>query len=200
MIYRYDIEQNTPEWELIKLGKFSASTADKLLMNEKNKGYQDLIGQLVEERITGKPCEGRFTGNEFTERGHELEGEAVQDYELRHLTATRKVGVVEYDEWVLCSPDRLIGDDGLLQIKCPIFKTQKEYLRTKKVPGNYYKQMQFELFVSGRKYNVFYSYHPFLSPFEQVIERDDQMINDIQEALKKAKNDVLNEIKLLVNG
>jgi hypothetical protein len=193
-------EQNTDAWIQYKLGKFSASTADKLLMDKKTIGYQDLIGQIVEERITGNPYEGKWQGNEFTDRGHEFEPEAVEDYETKHLIQTQKVGVIELDDWVLCSPDRLIDDNGLLQVKCPIFKTQKEYLKTEKVPGNYYKQMQFELFVSGRDFNVFYSYHPFLKPLEVIIERDDEMIAEIGKRLIEAKKDVLNEIKLLTNG
>jgi hypothetical protein len=195
-----DFQQNTDAWIQYKLGKFSASTADALLMDKKTKGYQNLIDQLVEERITGKPCEGKFGGNEFTERGHELEPEAAQSYEFENFMPLEIVGVVERDEWVLCSPDRLIGDNGLLQIKCPIFKTQREYLRTQKVPGNYYKQMQFELWVSEREYNIFYSYHPYLPAVTIRVDRDEEMIKQIAERVEQAKEEVLNEIKILTNG
>jgi len=205
--YRFDIKQNSEEWINLKVGKFSASSADALLMDKKTKGYQDLIDRIIEERITGLPTESKWTGNQYTERGHELEPVAREDYEFKSFNDVVQVGVIEYDDWVLCSPDglinnnneldRLINRNGLIQIKCPIFKTQREYLRTQKVPGNYYKQMQFELFVSGREYNIFYSYHPYLPPVEIRVNRDEQMIYEIQNRLEQAKAEVLAEIEFL---
>jgi len=198
MKLRYDIEQNTDEWLDIKLGKFSASIAADLLMDKKTKGYTNLINKIVEERMTGNQSESKtFKGNQFTERGHEFEPIARNDYELRYLEVVDIIGVVELDDWVLCSPDGLIGEKGLWQTKCPIFNTQKEYLKTQKVPTNYYKQMQFELFVSGREFNVFYSYHPYLPPVKIILQRDNVMIYEIEQRLEQAKTEVLNEIEIL---
>lgn len=200
MIERYDILQNTEEWFAIKLGKFSASTADSLLMDKKTAGYTNLIKKIVEERITGISTESKaFRGNSYTERGHELEPISCTDYEFRNLKTLKQVGVIELDDWTLCSPDRLIDDDGLWQTKCPIFHTQVEYLKTRKVPTNYYKQMQFELFVSGRKYNVFNSYHPFLPPVDIVVLRDEDMISNIKKRLEEAKEEVKKEIEIIKN-
>lgn len=197
-LYNFDIKQNTDEWVAIKIGKFSASIAADLLMDKKTAGYIKLIDRIVEERITGQQTESKsFTGNGFTERGHELEPVAREDYEFRSFNDVVQVGVVELDEWVLCSPDGLINDNGLIQIKCPIFNTQKEYLKTQKVPGNYYKQMQFELFVTEREYNIFYSYHPHLPPVEIKIYRDEVVISEIENRLNEAKNEVIKEIEYL---
>ena len=155
--YRFDIEQNSEEWIDIKIGKFSASSAASLLMDKKNKGYIALINRISEERITGVTCENiQFKGNWATERGHELEPFAREDYELRTLQIVKQVGVVELDDWTLCSPDGLINDDGLHQIKCPIFSTHREYLEKlseskNPVESQYIKQMQFELFVTQRE-------------------------------------------------
>lgn len=196
--YRFDIQQNTEQWLAIKVGKFSASIAADLLMDKKTSGYSNLIEKIVEERITGMPTESKtFSGNSYTDRGHEFEPVAREDYEFRSFNDVVQVGVVELDDWCLCSPDGLIGENGLIQIKCPIFNTQKEYLKTKKVPGNYYKQMQFELFVTGREYNIFYSYHPFLPAVEIKVERDEIMIAEIQRRLNEAKNEVEMEIEFL---
>jgi len=196
--YRFDIKQNSDEWFALKVGKFSASTCAELLMNKKTKGYTGLIDRIVEERMTGNPTESKtFKGNQFTERGHELEPVARDDYEMRTFRDIAIIGVIELDDWVLCSPDGLIGEDGLWQAKCPIFNTQKSYLKSQKVPTNYYKQMQFELFVSGREYNVFNSYHPYLPAVDIVVKRDEEMITIIQQRIKEAKKEILNEIKLL---
>lgn len=196
-LYRFDIQQNSDEWIAAKVGKFSASSADALLMSKKTTGYQNLIDKIIEERITGEQSEGTWSGNKWTERGHKLEPIAADDFEFNTFIETKIVGLVEYDYWTVCSPDRLINDDGLLQIKCPIFKTQREYLRTNKVPGNYYKQMQFELLVTGREYNIFYSYHPHLPALNILIKRDDEMIAEIVTRLNEAKDEVLKEIEYL---
>lgn len=211
--YRFDIQQNTEEWEAIKVGKFSASSADKLLTDKSNKGYIQLVDRMVEEKITGQPTESKvFSGNQFTDRGHELEPVARNDYELSYFTDIELVGVVEKDEWVLCSPDGLINEDELWQAKCPIFNTQKSYLKKAnalkkegktdneillKIDSKYYKQMQFELFVSERKRNIFYSYHPHLSAVKLIIERDENVIKEIETRLSEAIEEVKNEIKLI---
>lgn len=196
-LYRFDIIQNTNEWFSAKVGKFSASSADALLMAKTTVGYQNLIDKIIEERMTGERTESSWGGNKYTERGHELEPVAADDFEFNTFVETQIIGLVEYDDWTCCSPDRLIDEDGLLQIKCPIFKTQREYLRTQKVPGNYYKQMQFELFVTGREYNIFYSYHPHLPAVSIRIERDEIMIAEIKNRLEQAKSEVLAEIEFL---
>lgn len=198
MIERFDIIQNTDEWLKIKLGKLSASTCDSLLMDKKTVGYTGLIQKIIEERITRLPSESKkFQGNSFTDRGHELEPLARTDYEMRNLTVIKQIGVIELDEWVLCSPDGLIDDNGLYQAKCPIFNTQFEYLKTQKVPTNYYKQMQFEIYVSGREYNVFNSYHPFLPAVDIIVYRDEIMIKEIEKRISEAKEEVLKEIEFI---
>lgn len=207
-IYRYDIEQNTEEWEHIKIGMFSASVADKLLSGKDTKGYKQLIYKIAEERITGKRCENDdFKGNWATNRGHELEPIAADDYEFRTLQATKIVGVVIKDDWCLCSPDRLIGKNKLQQIKCPIFSTQKEYLEKAKIntdikkiiPANYYKQMQFELFVTGREYNIFTSFHPKLKALDIEVPKDNEIQELTHSRIEEAKLDVLKEIQLIKN-
>lgn len=208
-VYRFDIDQNTDEWQQIKVGMFSASSADKLLSGKETKGYNQLIAKIAEERITGLRCENEaFGGNAFTNRGHEFEPVAREDYEFRTLSAVKQVGVVILDDWCLCSPDGLIGADIIHQIKCPIFSTQKEYLEKAKehndirkiIPSNYYKQMQFELFVcKDRKSNIFTSYHPNLRALDIEVERDDVIQELIYQRLEEAKAEVLKEIEKILN-
>lgn len=195
--YRFDIQQNTEEWFAAKAAMFSASSADALLMAKSTSGYTNLIDKIIEERITGTQAEGRWGGNASTERGHEFEPIAAADFELNTFIETQVIGIVIYDDWTVCSPDRLIGDDGLLQIKCPLFKTQREYLKKKKVPGNYYKQMQFELMVTGRNYNRFYSFHPKLPAVDIIVDRDEAMIQMIMAKLAEAKQEVIREVQFL---
>jgi len=204
-IYRYDIEQNSDEWTEIKLGMFSASTCPDLLMDKKTKGYTSLISRIVEERITGEPCENNlFKGNAFTNRGHEFEGIARDNYEIRNLQVVKLVGVVIMDEWTLCSPDGLINDDGLHQIKCPIFSTHKEYLTKVKegkspIISTYEKQLQFELMATNRDYNVFTSFHPKLKPIDIEVKRNLSMIEEIKNRLGEAREEAKKEIERIKN-
>ena len=204
-VYNYSIEQNSEEWFEIKLGKFSASTCPELLMAKSTKGYQNLIARIVEERITGQQCENNtFKGNWATDRGLVLEPVARVDYELRSLQVVSIIGVVILDNFTLCSPDGLLGDNGLHQIKCPIFSTQKEYLFNQSfgknvITGNHYKQMQFELYVSGREFNVFTSFHPNLPAIDITVDRDEILISEIKMRLEEAKIEVENEIKKIRN-
>jgi hypothetical protein len=199
-VYNFDIVQGSDEWFALKVGKISATYGNDLLMDKKNKGYINLVDRLVEERMTGKRTESKiFVGNEYTKRGIELEPLAVESYELDTFEDTKVIGVVQLDDWCLCSPDRLIGDNALLQVKCPIFKTQRDYLRKKKVPTNYFNQMQFEMFVSKRELNVFYSWHPNLSPLMIEVKKSNETHEKIHQRLDELKCEVLKEIDYLNN-
>lgn len=204
-IYRYDIEQNSDEWFIEKLGKFSASAASDLLMDKKNKGYINLINRIVEERITGERCENnQFKGNFATERGHKFEPIAREDYELRNFEVVDIIGVVTLGKWILCSPDGLIGVNKLHQIKCPFFNTQKEYLKKMEmgkspIDSGYFKQLQFELFVTKRDINVFTSFHPNLKVIDIEVDRDVIMIQQIENRLLEAELEVLKEIERIKN-
>ncbi|MFA5177253.1 MAG: lambda exonuclease family protein [Candidatus Omnitrophota bacterium] len=195
MNYNYLIQQNTNEWITAKLGKFSASSASDLLMDTKCEGYKKLIKRIVEERITGKPSESKWIGNKYTDRGHDLEPVAISDFESRTFRKVKLVGLVELNDWCVCSPDGLVGGDTVIQVKNPIFSTQLDYLDDQKIPGDYYKQMQFELYVCGREKNIFYSYHPSLPVVMIETQRDEIMINRIKEALSIAIDTAKTRIK-----
>ena len=197
----HNIEQNTDEWLALRIGKFTASIAADLLMDKTTKGYQNLIAKITEERFTGQACESKaFQGNAFTDRGHSLEAVALIDYSTKYFYDTHPMGFVESDNHLYgCSPDDLINEDGQIQVKSPIFATQRKYLEIvkkhkdltpnelmQKIDGRYYKQCQMELFVTEREYNVFYSFHPMLKEVMLKLERDETLIKQIDLAIKEA--------------
>ncbi len=185
----HNIAQNTDEWLALRVGKFTASIAADLLMeNKSNQGYKKLIAKITEERFTGQACESeKFKGNQFTDRGHLFEPLALIDYSTKFFYDVQPMGFIESDNGLYgCSPDGLIDENGMIQVKCPIFATQRGYLEDPKVPTNYYKQMQFELFVSEREYNIFYSYHPKLKEVMIKVERDEVVIKQIETAINEA--------------
>lgn len=203
----HNVQQNTPEWLELRRKKITASKCPALLMKDDAKGYTDLVEDVVEECITDKAVEGKWEGNANTDRGHDLEAFAIKEYELLSFEDVIPVGFVELNSWVGCSPDGFIGVDKLIQVKCPIFKTQRKYLKTfegskdlsqneimYKLDSNYYKQLQFELYVTGRRQNILYSYHPNLDDIMLTVERDDKMIQQIQDRLIVTINRIKTEL------
>ena len=191
----HEMEQGTDEWLAIKLGKFSASNFCKLFMSETTQGYNDIINQIVFERITGKTPE--FYVNDYMKRGTELEPIARQEYEFSTFTKVKQVGFIELNEWVGVSPDGLIGKDGMLEIKCPKYSTLISQKLSQKVPKDYYWQMQGQMYVADRKWVDYYVYHPDLEPFLIRVERNEKDIEELRQKLDKAIESVTERINKL---
>ena len=194
MVERFDIVQGTEQWHELRRGKFTASTISKLFMGKTTQGYNDAIYKVAVERLTGKSPESY--SNKWMERGIEMEPQARMAYEIETLTLVEEVGFIEMDEWVGCSPDGLVGD-GMIQIKCPAYNTHVGYLITEEIPKDYYAQMQMELWVSGRKWNDFVSYHPDLPMFVKRVFPDEALIQKITGEILIAKQKVNEVIELL---
>lgn len=191
----YNMEQGTEEWLDIKRGKFSASNFSKLFMSETTQGYNDIINQIVFERVTGKSPE--FYVNEYMARGTELESEARLDYEFVTGNKVKQVGFIELNEWVGVSPDGLIGKDGMLEIKCPKYSTLISQKLSQKVPKDYYWQMQGQMYVADRKWVDYYVYHPDLEPLLIRVERNEKDIEELRQKLDKAIESVIERINKL---
>jgi putative phage-type endonuclease len=193
MIYRTDITQGSSEWHEIRRGKFTASVVSKLLMGKTTQGYSDAIYKVAMERLSGKIPEGY--SNAAMLRGIEMEPMAREAYEVETLTLVEEVGFVEANEWVGCSPDGLVGDDGMIQIKCPAYNTHIGYLINDEVPKDYYMQMQMEMLVAGRKWNDFVSFHPDLPMYIKRVLFDKAICDKIEGEIETAKYQVEKIIK-----
>jgi YqaJ-like viral recombinase domain len=180
-----EMTQGTPEWRLLRSGKFTASNFDKLFMAKSMAGYQNLVNTVVFERLTGEVSASYQ--NDAMRRGNELESEALERYELETFSKTTRVGFVERDEWVGCSPDSFIGEKGLVQVKCPLHTTFIYYLlKPDKAKDEYLYQCQGELSVTEREWNDLFLYHPKFEPITIRIERDEKIIKEIEEKLSEA--------------
>lgn len=161
-----DCAQGSPEWFAARAGIPTASCFDKIITTrgEQSKSAQKYLYQLAGERIIGMPAETYCNG--AMQRGIELEAEARQLYELTTEKQAQTVGLcyMDGDKKFSCSPDSLIGDDGGLEIKCPLISTHVEYLIKGKLPTEYFQQVQGSLFVTGRHWWDFVSYCPGLDP------------------------------------
>ncbi len=179
----HDVIQGTEAWHNVRLGKFTASNFSSLFSKETTVKFQDFINQVVFERLTGEVPES-FTSS-YMNRGNELEPEARQSYELMKFRKVKEVGFIELNEWCGCSPDGLIGLDGLLEIKCPKYSTLINLHLNKKITSEYYYQMQGQMWVAEREWCDFYVYHPKLKPFLKRVERNEDDIANIKQKISE---------------
>ena len=155
------MEQGTDECFAIRIGKVTASRVADVIAKTKS-GYSasrdNYMAQLVCERLTGQKGES-FT-NAAMQHGTETEPLARAAYEALKDVLVDEVGFVPHPTIKMAgaSPDGLVGDDGLLEIKCPNTATHIETLLSESVPTKYYTQMQFQLACTGREWCDFVSF------------------------------------------
>ena len=189
----HTMEQRSPEWYEIKLGKYSGSMFTKLLMGKSTAGYNDAIDNIVYERITGKRIASFI--NSDMQYGIDNEPIAKYDYSMRFFRKVVEVGFIEQNEWVGISPDGLVGKDGMIEIKCPKYNTQLKLLRDRKINSDYIIQMQGQMMVSGRKWVDFWSWRDDMKPFYERVYRDEDLIlklkTEIDIAIEEAKERII---------
>jgi putative phage-type endonuclease len=166
------VEQRTEEWYKLRAGVPTASSFDKIVTTkgEPSKQAEKYLYRLAGERIIGKPAEA--FQSEAMARGIEMENEARLGYSITTGLNVDGVGFCVADEGYGCSPDGFIGDDGLLEIKCPNIDTHVGYLIDDCLPTTYFQQVQGQLLVTGRKWCDFVSYYPGLKMLIVRVEPD----------------------------
>jgi putative phage-type endonuclease len=177
------MDQRSDEWFAIRIGKVTASRVADVLAKTKS-GYSasrdNYMAQLVCERLTGQKAEG-FT-NASMQWGTETEPLARAAYEALKDVLVDEVGFVPHPTITMAgaSPDGLVEQDGLLEIKCPNTATHIDTLLSESVPTKYYTQMQFQLACTGRKWCDFVSFDNRLPEelqlFVKRVPRDDTYI------------------------
>ena len=175
----YKFKQGSEEWLKIRLGKFTGSNAQAIAAN--GKGLETLIFEKVAELSTGKSKP--FYTNGDMERGHELEAMARNSYEVETGITSQQVGFVELDKFTGCSPDGLVGKDGLIEIKCKNDAKFARYLLEQKIDPAHNWQIQMNLFVTGREWC---DYIVFNENFKKTISIIRVMRNDVEIAKIKA--------------
>jgi len=181
----YDIEQGTDEWLELRLGKLTASKFSDVIAkgrgNAPSKTRESYMYQLAAEILTGEPQDS-FT-NKAMEWGNECEPAARAAYELKHDIDVEQCAFIERDQWVGVSPDGLVGENGLLEIKCPNSVTQIKRVLSGEFPNEYMAQVQGQLWVSGREWCDFVSYDPRINTdadyFEIRVFRDEDYIENL---------------------
>lgn len=176
----YDCVQGTSEWLELRAGIPTASQFDMLLTptGKPSASAVRYMHMLLAERMMGRPMTEHMSF--WMERGSEMEAEAVSFYQFQRDVETEVVGFVTNDAGTIgASPDRLVGEDGLLEIKCPAPHTHIGYLLWKTVDKAYYPQVQGQLWITERSWLDILSYHPELPPALIRVERDEQYIKEL---------------------
>lgn len=181
-----DVEQGSQEWFAARCGIPSASNFDKIVTTTgaPSKQAKKYLYQVAVERVTGKTEETYVSA--AMERGIEMESEARNLYELMYDVKVEQVGLCYPDEKKLysCSPDGLVGEDGLLEIKCPISSTAAAYIIEGGLNTDYFQQCQGQLLVTGRQYVDLFSYYPGIKPHIIRIERDEKFLGLLRKELE----------------
>ena len=155
------IEQRSDQWFAARIGKVTASRVADVLAKTKT-GYSatrdNYMAQLVCERLTGEKGES-FT-NAAMQHGTDTEPLARAAYEALKDVLVDEVGFVPHPSIKMAgaSPDGLVGDDGLIEIKCPNTATHIDTLLNQSVPTKYFTQMQFQMACTGREWCDFVSF------------------------------------------
>lgn len=179
-------EQGSPEWLALRAGIPTASAFDRILTprGEPSKSAKPYMLALLAERVMGHPI-AEYVSMPM-KRGSQVESEAVSWYEALRDVETTAVGFITNDERTIgASPDRLVGDDGLLETKCPF----KEYIHMDYLLGGelheaHRVQVQGQLWVTGRAWCDLVSYHPDLPTSITRCQRDDIFISKLAKAVE----------------
>lgn len=170
--------QYSPEWWEARRGKPSASNFKRIITPKKMElaaGAETYIDELIAEVIHMDPnFLSERPQSRAMEEGTRREPESRRWYEMDCGLTVQQIGGCETDDgrfW--CSPDALVGDDGILELKNPDGNTQVAYLRAGTLPDEYRAQCHGHLLISGRQWCDFVSYVPMYPAFKVRVEKDE---------------------------
>lgn len=200
------MEQRSEDWFAIRLGKVTASCIAKVTARTKSGWGADRANykaQLIAERLTGQRQE-TFT-NAAMQWGVDTEEAARVAYAfLEGQTVLEEAFVIHPTiSDAGASPDGLVGDDGLVEIKCPNTATHIETLKGASIPAKYVGQMQWQMACTGRKWCDFVSYDPRMPEemqlFVQRLHRDDEAIAELEAMVRDFLAEVEADVTELSN-
>jgi putative phage-type endonuclease len=178
--------QGSPEWFAARCGKVTASRVADVIAKTKTgwgASRSNYAAQLVVERLTGSVADSY--SNAAMQWGTDTEPRARLVYAMMTDAEVSQCGLIQHPTIALscASPDGLIGDDGLIEIKCPQSATHIETLLTETVPAKYVTQMQWQMACSDRAWCDFVSFDPRMPGEMQLfvsrVRRDDAIIREL---------------------
>lgn len=196
-----EVEQRSNEWFALRLGKVTASRVADLMAKTKT-GYsatrENYMAQLVVERISNSQAESY--SNAAMQWGTDQEPFARGEYEATQGVMVEECGFVSHPtiEMAGASPDGLVGDDGLIEIKCPNTATMIDVLLTGNVASKYYTQMQFQMACTGRQWCDYVVFDPRMPAKAQMfikrVARDEAFIAEMEAEVTKFLSEVAEKV------
>lgn len=186
------IPQSSPEWWEARIGKVTASRIADLTARTKSgwgAGRANYMAELIAERLTGKAAES-YT-NAAMQHGIDTEPEAKAAYEFYRDISVGEGGFVLHPNIFAsgASPDGFVGEDGLIEIKCPNTATHLDTLQSQEAPEKYIKQIHWQMACAGRAWCDFVSYDPRLPEnmrlFIKRVPRDDIMVANLEKEVRE---------------
>ena len=196
------MEQGTAEWFQARLGKVTASKVFEIMSKTKTgygAGRKNYMAELLCQRMTGNREESYI--NAAMQRGTDLEPVARFAYELKTSYQVSEIGLIDHPtiSGFAASPDGLVNEDGMLEIKCPNTATHIDFLQSGKPDGKYQWQMLAQMSCAGRQWCDFVSYDDRMPEGLDMkivrFERDDAKIFEMETEIKL----FLKELDELVN-
>ena len=181
----HDVAQYSEVYDHLKLGIPTSSNFHKIItpQGKPSKQWREYACVLIAERLLQRKFE--FYNSPAMERGLIVEAEAADWYEFDRDVLTQRVGfITDDDRTVGCSPDRLVGGDGLLEIKAPLPHTQVEYWISGEVSERFRPQLQGELYISQRSWVDIVCWHDVLPKLVMRVEPDEKFIKALDRELR----------------
>src|SRR6516225_6694917 len=184
-IFHYDVTQYSEAYDRLKLGIPTSSHFHKIItpQGRPSKQWREYACVLIAERILQRKIE--FYNSPAMERGLIVEAEAADWYEFDQDVSVQKIGFITDDSHTIgCSPDRLVGDEGLLEIKAPLPQTQVEYWISGEINERFRPQLQGQLYVSQRSWVDIVCWHDVLPKVVVRVEPDEKFIKALERELQ----------------
>jgi putative phage-type endonuclease len=193
--------QRTPEWHAFRLGRVTASRISDVMATIKSgeaitrRNYR---AEKVLERISGKSQENNYQSGAML-AGIEREAQARIEYEFDQNCTVEEVGIIPHPtiQWAAASPDGLVGEHGLIEIKCPEASAFLDAMLGKDIPQKYADQMQWQMACSGRQWCDYVLYREGLPLAMLRVERDDKRIAEIEAEVRKFLQEVEDTLEIL---
>ena len=185
------MQQRSEEWYQARLGIPTASRISDIMSTTKtgvSASYKNYMAELIAEKLTGKPYEGFFSN--AMQRGIDLEALARFSYEIETGNIVKEIGFCKHPEINMgASPDGLVGEDGLIEIKCPNTTTHLEIIQTAKIQSKYIWQMQCQMECTNREWCDFVSFDDRVNIDTQLVilrvYRDEKAIKKMLDKVKE---------------
>jgi putative phage-type endonuclease len=194
------MEQRTPEWFAKRAGLITGSRVKAIAAGTSSQTAKNLMATLRWERRNGI-CAPTYV-NDDMERGTALEDDARVAYEMDRLCVVEQVGFVVHPDhdFIGVSPDGLVGDDGMVEIKCPA--ETSAHLHQQHIDSGYYAkqyahQINLQLACTGRQWCDVVSYYPIEGETQPLaiwrVDRDREAIDKLIKACLKAEKEMASE-------